>query len=41
MYRRETQGTVLDPFLFSLMVDERYNPKDNLLVKFADDMTVN
>jgi hypothetical protein len=36
------QGTVLGPFLFSLMVDDikPVNSKDHLLVKFADDMTV-
>ena len=36
------QGTVLDPFLFSLMVND-IKPADgdnNLLVKFADDITV-
>ena len=35
------QGTVLGPFLFSLMVND-IKPKDpeNMLVKFADDMTV-
>ena len=37
------QGTVLDPLLFSLMVND-IKPTDsdnNLLVKFADGMTVN
>ena len=36
------QGAVLDPFLFSLMVDDinPLIPKDNLLIKFADDITV-
>ena len=36
------QGTVLGPFLFSLTVND-IKPKDpdnNMLVKFADDMTV-
>ena len=35
------QGTVLGPFLFSLMVNDikRKDP-ENMLVKFADDMTV-
>jgi hypothetical protein len=36
------QGTVLGPFLFSLMVND-IKPKDpdnNMLVKFANDMTV-
>ena len=39
-YRRP--GNVLDPFLFSLMVNyikPKY-PDNNMLVKFADDMTV-
>lgn len=36
------QGTVLGPFLFSLMVDDikSVEPETNLLVKFADDITV-
>ena len=35
------QGTVLGPFLFSLMLDDikPLRPKDNLLIKFADDIT--
>ena len=34
------QGTVLGPFLFSLMVDDikPHRPKDNLLIKSADDI---
>lgn len=33
------QGIVLGPFFFSLMVDNTkpLGPKDNLLIKFADD----
>ena len=36
------QGTVIGPFLFSLMVDDikPKQPETNVLVKFADDMTV-
>ena len=36
------QGTVLGPFLFSLMVNDikPKDPENNMLVKFADDMTV-
>ena len=36
------QGTVIGPFLFSLMVDDikSLKPQDNLLIKFADDITV-
>ena len=36
------QGTVLGPFLFSLMVNDvkPEDPKNNILVKFADDMTI-
>ncbi|CAB3985674.1 Hypothetical predicted protein [Paramuricea clavata] len=36
------QGTVLGPFLFSLMVNdiEAKHPQTNSLVKFADDLTV-
>ena len=36
------QGTVLGPFLFSLMVNniKPKDPENNMLVKFADDMTV-
>ena len=36
------QGTVLGPFLFSLMINYLTvkDPVNNLLVKFADDMTV-
>ena len=35
------QGTVLEPFLFSLMINDLTvkDPDNNLLVKFADDMT--
>ena len=36
------QGTVLGPFLFSLMVNDikPKDPESNMLVKFSDDMTV-
>ncbi|CAB4029518.1 Hypothetical predicted protein, partial [Paramuricea clavata] len=36
------QGTVLGPFLFSLMINDLTvkGPNNNILVKFADDMTV-
>ena len=36
------QGTVLGPFLFSLMVNDKksIDGDNNLLVKFADDITV-
>jgi hypothetical protein len=36
------QGTVIGPFLFSLMVNDinLEDPKSNLLTKFADDLTV-
>ena len=36
------QDTVLVPFLFSLMVNDikPKDPENNMLVKFADDMTV-
>ena len=36
------QGVVLGPFLFSLIVNDikPLEPKDNLLIKFADDITV-
>ena len=36
------QGTVLGPFLFSLMVNDikSVDSDNNLLVKFADDITV-
>ena len=36
------QGTVLGPFLFSLMVNDikPKDPENNVLVKFADDMAV-
>ncbi|CAB3982307.1 Hypothetical predicted protein, partial [Paramuricea clavata] len=36
------QGTVLGPFLFSLMINDLTvkDPNNNILVKFADDMTV-
>jgi hypothetical protein len=36
------KGTVIGPFLFSLMVDDikPKQPETNVLVKFADDMTV-
>ena len=36
------QGTVIGPFLFSLMVDDisLEDPERNLLTKFADDLTV-
>ena len=36
------QGTVLGPFLFSLTVNDTKpkDPENNMLVKFADDMTV-
>ena len=36
------QGTVLGPFLFSLMANDikPKDPENNMLVKFADDMTV-
>ncbi|CAB4040259.1 Hypothetical predicted protein, partial [Paramuricea clavata] len=36
------QGTVIGPFLFSLMFDDikPKQPETNVLVKFADDMTV-
>ena len=36
------QGTVLGPFLFSLMVNDikPKDPENNMLVKFADEMTV-
>ena len=36
------QGTVLGPFLFSLMVNDikPKDPENNMLVKFADDMAV-
>ena len=36
------QGTVLGPFLFSLMINDLTvkDPVNNLLVKFADDITV-
>ncbi len=36
------QGTVIGPFLFSLMVNDinLEDPKSNLLIKFADDFTV-
>ena len=35
------QRTVLDPVLFSIMVNDIYvvNPETNLLIKFADDIT--
>lgn len=36
------QGTVLGPILFSLMVNDisLVNPDSNLMVKFADDITI-
>ena len=36
------QGTVIGPFLFSLMVEDitPKQPETNKLIKFADDMTV-
>ena len=36
------QGTVLGPFLFLFMVNniKPKDPENNMLVKFADDMTV-
>ena len=36
------QGTVIGPFLFSLMVNDinLEDPESNLLIKFADDLTV-
>ena len=35
------QGTVLDPILFSIMVnDNKPTDKNNELLKFADDMTL-
>ena len=40
--RGAPQGTVLGPTLFSLMVSDiaAISPVDNLLVKYADDMTI-
>ena len=40
--RGVSQGTVIGPFLFSLMVNDinLEDPKSNLLTKFADDLTV-
>lgn len=36
------QGTFFSPFLFSLMINDTTvkDPRNNLLIKFADDMTV-
>ena len=40
--RNVPQGTVLSPFLFSLMVNDikSVDSDNNLLIKFADDITV-
>ena len=37
------QGTVLGPFLSSVMVNDivAFNPKKTLLIKFADDIILN